>query len=341
LSQPCHIFGLFVGMGKKAASSKLDTPVVSEAELQSAKDALANAVTKKRINSNMHYYLDSIGKKKAFDTMSASEKKDFFVKWAASKMSTGTSSSTSVHEVTIVKESGTMFEWMGKERMIKELGDNKATAKIASGLLESRADLDTGVNDEWSTEYKVFFSKGSEIEKDENKHGLNTVSELDEAGLAEAVDDMKSASSCVAGNIPLVAVKKEGSTGGGSSAGPGDPPHSSHLKTMEALEKNPRAVLRSCGDTIVNIKQMFEATFGGKYTEALNLDLTKILPKFKQHFTTIEKLVLKPRGDEDVQHDKAVYLAIAKKLDADYEKFNEINDWYSRLHGKSAKKAKK
>jgi hypothetical protein len=329
-------------MGKKAGSPKLDTPVVSDVELQAAKDALSNAATKKRSNSNMHYYLDSIGKKKAFETMSTAEKKDFFLKWAASKLSQGTSTSSASHTVSIVTEAGKVFEWMGKERMIKELGENKAKAKIASNLLESRADLDTGMKDEWSTEYKVFTSKGSEMEKDENKHGLNTAHELDVAGLAEAVDDMKAASSCVAGNMPMMAVKKEGDgIGGGTRAGAGDPAPASHQKTMDALEKNPRAVLRSCGDTIVNIKQMFEATLGGKYTEALNADLSKILPKFKHHFTAIEKLVLKPRGDDEVQHDQAVYLVIAKKLDTDYEKFNEINDWYSRLHGKSAKKAKK
>ena len=94
-------------------------------------------------------------------------------------------------------------------------------------------------------------------------------------------------------------------------------------------------VLRACSDTIVNLKTMWEQTQGGKYTSALHEDVSKLLPAFKKDHVHIEKLVTKADEVED-----AMYYAIAHKLDSNYERYNELSDWYAKLFPRS-KKAKK
>ena len=51
--------------GAKKAAEKLVAPIVSDAVLAKAKEALKDAGDKKRASSNMMYYLESIGKKNA------------------------------------------------------------------------------------------------------------------------------------------------------------------------------------------------------------------------------------------------------------------------------------
>jgi hypothetical protein len=331
-------------MGKKGA--KVDTPTVSDAELKAAREALKSRDEARRANSNMMYYLKLSGSKGNYDLMSASEKRDFFLKWFAKKLSEGTTKSSSSQQALILSETGNEHEWMGKERMISALGEQKTLAKIASNVLESRPDPDTGKNGEFDIEYKVIFGRGKKVESELISHTLRTESEVQEGDSKTAMEDIAAASTA-AGNACSLAVdikvesaSKVGGVAGSSPRETSD--EATHQKTFDALQKNPRQVLRTCGDTIINIKQMFEATQGGKYTEVLNTDLGKILPKFKSHFTSIEILVTKaPKADND-DDAEAVLFAIAKKLDNDYAKYNDFTEWYGKLFaGKQPKKAKR
>jgi len=325
-------------MGKKAnPKTALVVPAVSDGDVAAARAALQDAAEKRRQNSNMHYYLQSIGKKDAYDCMSAAEKKEFFLKWFAKKVGEGNSVSSSSNRVAIVTEKGDDYVWMGKEKMIKELGEKKALAKIESGVLEHRADPDTKMDDEWSREFKVYIGTGRVLERGESTHSLDTSADVQGDVLKESMEDMAAAMSHIAGEKPVctVAVKKE-AEGGNGDAAVAKYDANLHNKTFEALQKNPRVTLRNCGDTIVTIKTMFEATQEMKYAEALHHDISKLLPKFRSHYTNVEKLVTKGNSDE------AVLLAIAKKLDADYEQFNLYADWYQKLTGqKPAKKSRK
>ena len=322
-------------MGKKAAAPKLEMPVVPDGDVEAARKALQDADEKRRQNSNMHYYLQSIGKKNAYELMTAAEKKEFFLKWFAKKVSDGTTVSSSSNSVFVVAEKGNDFEWMSKETMEKRLGEKKAAAKILSGTLGHRPDPDTKLDDEWSREYKVYFGKGAELERSENKHSLDTSQEVTGDRLKEAIEDMSAAMAHTAGEKPVctVHVKKEPQDNGGGHV----VAMSIESKTYEALQKNARAVLRNCGDTIVTIKTMFQATQDLKYGEALHADISKLLPKFRSHYTNLEKIIT-----TDGTVDDAVFLALGKKLDAEYEKFNEYAEWYGRLTGnKGAKRQKK
>jgi hypothetical protein len=332
-------------MGKKGASAKLDSPTVTEVELNAAREALKSRDENRRQSSNMMYYLKLNGSKCKYDTMSVSEKRDFFLKWFAKKLSEGTTKSSSAQEATVLTETGNEHEWMGKERMISSLGEQKALAKIAANVLESRPDPDTGKTGEFDTEYKVIFGRGKKVDRGLITHRLHTESEVQAGDTTMAMEDIAAASTSAGDACSLavdIKVESTGNVGGAVGLTPlAKSDEATHQKTFEALQKNPRQVLRTCGDTIINIKQMFEATQGGKYTEVLNTDLGKILPKFKSHFTNIEVLVTKaPKADND-DDAEAVLFAIAKKLDNDYVKYNDFTEWYGKLFaGKQPKKAK-
>ena len=60
---------------RAAKQSKPEAPTVTPAELEAAKEALKSADARKRQNSNMRYYLSSVGKKDAFESMSGQDKK--------------------------------------------------------------------------------------------------------------------------------------------------------------------------------------------------------------------------------------------------------------------------
>jgi len=326
-------------MAKKGAKREapLHPPPVSDAEVASARLALQDAAEKRRQNSNMHYYLQSIGKRNAYEQMTSAEKKEFFVKWFAKKVADGTSVASSVQTVSIVTEKAADYTWMGKEQMINLLGEHKATSKIASGAMEHRPDPDTKNDGEWDREYKVYCGSGKVVERSENKHSLDTSTELKGEALAEGMEDMSAATSHVAGEKPVctVVVKTE-PVDGVPAARKAAAEEGVQSKTYEALCKNPRAVLRNCGDTIVTIKTMFATTQEMKYAEALHEDITKLLPKFRSHYTNLEKMVTNSSTDE------AMLLAIAVKLDAEYSKFNIYADWYQKLCGsKSAKRSSK
>ena len=55
---------------------------------------------------------------------------------------------------------------MSQAQMVKTFGTVKAMGKINSGKLLSRADQDSGLDDEENKEYKVYFDEGNEIERD-------------------------------------------------------------------------------------------------------------------------------------------------------------------------------
>ena len=322
----------FAIMGKNG-KVKLDAAIVSDAEVASAQAALKNAAERKRQNSNMHFYLQNIGKKNAYDRLSSAEKKEFFLKWFAKKAGESTVTSNASQSVTTVTESGDNFEWMGKDAMIQKLGERKAMSKIESGKLETRPDQDTGKAGEWDIEYKVFWGQGRSLESQKQCHSLDTTGEVSGEGLKEAMEDMAAASTHTGEgtNVCTSFVKRE------REEEPATSTTSTESKTFEAIKKNPRSVLRACGDTIVTMKTMYETTHGGKYTEALHADLTKLLPKFKSHYTALEKIVTKPTADLD----DAVCFALAKKLDVEYGKFNEYSEWFQKLFPKASKKGKK
>ena len=204
--------------------AKLETPVVTPQQVEAARKVLADEKKKKRVNSNMHYWLEQQGVKANFDAMSGTEKKEFFEKWAAKKLSEGTVTETSSQAYTDAEYHGRAYQWMSKEKMIQELGKTKAENKILYGGLKTQPDPDTGKTDEWSLEYKVWQGEGKEGQKREETHGLSGSKELNgDEEKADAQEDIRAAfesmgskgSSTGVTGPPAVPIKQEPGTTAG------------------------------------------------------------------------------------------------------------------------------
>eukprot|EP00959_Pyramimonas_sp_CCMP1952_P109945 2299855-Pyramimonas_sp.AAC.1 len=137
-----------------------------------------------------------------------------------------------------------------------------------------------------------------------------------------------SSAGAVSAPVPLTGVQIKTEPG---AEGPNE-----HAKTMAALKSNTKTVLRTCGDTIVDLKLMFSKTAGTKYADQLSQDVGKLLPKFTAHYKNIEKLLVSDEGFPE-EH----YLAISIKLDFDYKTYNELQEWYVRFFPKPKAESKK
>jgi len=95
--------------------------------------------------------------------------------------------------------------------------------------------------------------------------------------------------------------------------------------------------LKTIGEVVTTLKIMFEETSGGRYTQALNDDIAKLLPKLKQDYTSVETIVTKPQPGND---NEACILALATRLEKNFDQYNELCDWHAKI-GPTKKKAKK
>ena len=66
-----------------------------------------------------------------------------------------------------------------------------------------------------------------------------------------------------------------------------------------------------------------------RYSEPIRNDIAKLIPKFKQDFENIEKVVLASNKNEEVQDTQI--LAAARKADANFEIFNNTLEWYNKI----------
>eukprot|EP00959_Pyramimonas_sp_CCMP1952_P261789 5474071-Pyramimonas_sp.AAC.1 len=127
------------------------------------------------------YWLETNGKKDRYYDMSPAERKTFALAWYAEKCSQGTAVESTERTVTHQEESGGYYEWwMSKEKMQRELGIHKTENKLQHGNLEHRPDADTGMDDEWSREWKVWIEKGSKTNRDRFDNKIGTEKELTE-----------------------------------------------------------------------------------------------------------------------------------------------------------------
>eukprot|EP00959_Pyramimonas_sp_CCMP1952_P459175 9477823-Pyramimonas_sp.AAC.2 len=154
------------------------------------------------------------------------------------------------------------------------------------------------------------------------------------------MQDLDDASKMVTATKPEVPVKTEPGIaesvrGNSVGAPPTDGPSDTHQKTIQALAKNPKAVLRQVQDVIINLKKKYEQTSNNKYTEAINGDIGKLIPHFVKSFKGIERLC----AEEAMEDKDATIYAIAVKLDSNYGAYNDLMEWVSKMS--SNKKQKK
>jgi len=323
----------------------LAKPVVSPDDIARAKKALEDEKFKKRANSNMHYWLQSQGRKAEFDQMTPKQRKEFFDSWIAQKLKSGETTSSGIKDIGTKKQDGSTYQWVSKHQLIQLLGEDKAKARIASGKMQTRADPVTGLSDEWSLEYKLVNDVGSDMSFDKTGHRLQTDKAVEgDAAKVEALEDMNAASMPDDGGSSssgLVQMKQELADGAPSGVVQKEQSEADKKleKTITTLTKNPRQVLKAIGETVTSLKCMFEGTANGRYTESLHEDIGKLLPKFKIDFRAVEQIVTKPDSFGS-GNDEAFILAVATKLEKNFDQYNELCDWHAKFSPDKKKQKK-
>ena len=142
-------------------------PLVSDKELEAAKQKLADTAENNRQRSKMLYWLSQNKQDIAYKDAPPKTRKNFFDQWVAVQMAKGERSGrhsklTSKGKITDEEE-----VWMAKEQMSTEFGPKRAQSLIDSNKLEHRPCKKTGLDDEWNRQYKMETEKvtrrGSEV----------------------------------------------------------------------------------------------------------------------------------------------------------------------------------
>ena len=333
---------------KKKAKVLDEPPAVPQAILEQAKKTLADAEVKRRGNSNMHYWLETTGQKKAYESISAAEKKDFFLKWYAWQSTTAKVTSRGTRSTSQLDVTNDRGRWVAKQQMINELGEVKALAKIAAldqQPSRHRPDRDTGGDGEWEREYKLFDDTTDNRNVDSRTRDLIQDQDLaSEQEKREALEDIASvagAGSASSGlNPPAVCIKTEkGATPETKTEmAPETKTSANDQKTFESLKNTPRKVLLQIGNASTELKVM-----SGKidkldksvlkYVGTLKEDIDKLIPKMKAHFQKVEKIVAENAYEKDEEK-----LGMAIKLNQDFASYNEYSEWLGRLLPKDKKK---
>ena len=97
------------------------------------------------------------------------------------------------------------------------------------------------------------------------------------------------------------------------------------LRTFDKLKKNPKTVLRTIQDNIIEMKRMFEVAQQpgkAKYTEIIRSDIAKLIPKLKADYNAVEKLHLSAAGEDSIPDPEI--LATSRKLDKNFEQIKAI-----------------
>jgi hypothetical protein len=334
---------------KEKAPGGVSAPVVSAADIAKAKEATADEKARKREISNMMYWLQKSGSKAAFIASPVAARKEFFLNWFADKFSKGDTTSSGSKVIGTSKTDGHEYEWVSKHQPVQTLGKEKAEARAASGKMATRPDPITGASEEWSIEYKSFKDVGSEMEKESHNHRIEVeVAVKNEAAKAKAMGDWFAARLHEAGHegssSPGVCITKEPSEAE-AKVDKHKTAQKKLNKTIETLTIDSRKILKVIGETVITLKCMFQSTLEIRYTENLNEDIGKLLPRFKMDFKGVESLATKSSIDVETfagtDDGEAVIRAMAVKLEGNFEKHNELCDWHSKFVPNNSKKQRK
>ena len=326
------------------SAEPLKLPSVTSTEVDAAKKALECADAKRRASSNMLYWLEQRGEKELYGNMEPKQRKDYAIMWYAWSVKEGETKKSTKRNFGTLKKEKKRSKWFCKKEIIDKLGETKGNAKIQK-LDEQpnrhRPDMDTNEDGEWHREYKLYSDEEEEGNYEGVDHALSSTKDLkgdDEK--KEAAEDMasfrllnkggdsltKPATAEDKKDSPNTKVKIEGSIDG------------EDLKTFNKLKTNPKMILRSLQELVVEQKRMFELAQAPnkiKYTTALTDEITKLLPKLKSDYNSVEKIHLKA-GTESCIPDPEI-LAIARKIDKNYTGVDNIVYWFGRLCPKSEK----
>ncbi|CAK0849990.1 unnamed protein product, partial [Prorocentrum cordatum] len=287
-------------------------PSATDKDVQDAEKFLEDKEVKHRRSSKLMHWLASEGQRAGYDALTPAARKVFFVSWVAKSMEEGNSANRTWWKVNHKKEDVDKSKWMANRGMIQLFGEHKALANIK--LLGDKADRhrpdrDTGLDDEWSRECKIY--EGEEINTNTDDVGKTMESEKEitsEKEKAEFAEDLAAA------GILETAPSSSGSAG------------------AEKLK-----------DAKIKAERIFEVASGkskSKYLGPLKTDVGKLIPRFKSTFNSVEKIHLKSSSEDADPVPDPEIPAVAGKLGAIYSEFNAVAGWFSRM-APTPKRAKK
>ena len=329
-----------IGKGNGTTNPKpLFRPKVSDAEIADAKKLLEDKDAKRRANSNMMYYLASRGEREAYDQCSSAERKKFALEWYVWSIKESEVKHVTTRKLNIQTKATDTARWYSKHKLYELFGAEKAQAKIEK--LEKdpkrhRPDKDTGLDTENHREYMIFDDETQTNNIEDLEHTLTSTKDItSDQAKAEAEEDI--AVLCNDGSIAVGRPVPAAATGEPKIKVEGAHP-AEDLKTFDSIKSKPKHVLRNLGDAVTELKRMFEMCSDPKrkkYTEPLMNDITKLLPKLKSDFTNLEKIHLRSATDNPVPDSEI--LAIARKMDKNYEEVSQITEWFGRMVPKTKK----
>jgi hypothetical protein len=286
----------------------------------------------------MMYWLKSTAKREAYDEASAADKKVFALEWFAWSLKEGSSDKTAKRKIGHEKTKKEVGRWWSKHKIIDMFGEQKAKARIEAydkDPKKHRPDRETGLDGEWHREYYILEDEDEDKDFDGTEHELATKKEIkSDQDKDEALEDMMAFGLCgrAGTSVGGATSSKSAEPAGVKVKVEGQMPDES-MKTFESIKAKPKQVLRSVSDAVTEMKRMFEVCNDDghrkRYTEPLQGDITKLLPKLKTDFVNVEKILLslnrsKPMPDTEI-------LACARKLDTHFTEMNEISDWFGKL----------
>ena len=329
-----------IGKGNGTTNPKpLFRPTVSDAEIADAKKLLEDKDRKRRANSNMMYYLATRGEREAYDQCSSAERKKFALEWYVWSIKESEVKHVTTRKLNIQTKATDTARWYSKHKLYELFGAEKAQAKIEK--LEKdpkrhRPDKDTGLDTENHREYMIFDDETQNNNIEDLEHTLTSTKDItSDQAKAEAEEDI--AALCTDVSIAVGRPAPAAATGEPRIKVEGAQP-AEDLKTFDSIKSKPKHVLRNLGDAVTELKRMFEMCSDPKrkkYTEPLMNDITKLLPKLKSDFTNLEKIHLRSATDNPVPDSEI--LAIARKMDKNYEEVSQITEWFGRMVPKTKK----
>ena len=329
-----------IGKGNGTTNPKpLYRPKVSDAEIAEARKMLEDKDAKRRANSNMMYYLASRGEREAYDQCSSAERKKFALEWFVWSIKESEVKHVTTRKLNIQTKATDTARWYSKHKLYELFGAEKAQAKIEK--LEKdpkrhRPDKDTGLDTENHREYMIFDDETQNNNIEDLEHTLTSTKDItSDQAKAEAEEDI--AALCTDVSIAVGRPAPAAATGEPRIKVEGAQP-AEDLKTFDSIKSKPKHVLRNLGDAVTELKRMFEMCSDPKrkkYTEPLMNDITKLLPKLKSDFTNLEKIHLRSATDNPVPDSEI--LAIARKMDKNYEEVSQITEWFGRMVPKTKK----
>jgi len=327
---------------KKTTANILKMPVVPKEDLEQAKKFLEDEKNRKRAQNDLAYYLSQHCVKDEYMGWSMPKKKEFFEKFTASSYlkKVGKKSLKTDHslESTTTKEKDE--EYMSKEQMLNTFGPNKTGIMISD--FEQKPECHrpcryTGKDDEWTREYRIFNDKTTQLEVDKNTLSLEADETIDdEERLKEIMNTFDSAASCMTVKDALKAIKKEQSTGDEDAANNGldlkDLAEHKCQRTIDALSKDPRKVLRNIGECILDLKQWHTGAEKSKYGAQLAVDIKSSLQKLSATYKKVEAMNLLS-VDSPESLEPHLILAMAEVVDEAMEDYNKASEWSHKILG--------